>query len=465
MPLTPEEQKELAALEAQYAQPSGGLSPEEAAELARLEAQYGNEPAAPAAPGDAGDAGMAALEGYGQTATMGYLPQLQAMAEKPMAKVMDFFTGNNVAEEMPDYVQRRDENIARHSAQADAHPMASMAGKAVGLGAGMLAPGLAAAKGATAAAKIGRGALAGAATGAAYNPGDEQGVVDPLQASERASNAAVGAVTGGALAGVGAGASSLARKHRMIDQVKNSAGLGKHVKGEIDAASQAVNKNFIEPRANKLQELLQGKQIQLNPDRIKGVSPGLDKLADMLGKRADDAGRTSMKATRAQRLKRVLDARADYSASKPFDVAGAAKGETAKKGADIVRSKLSAVDKGVDPLNQEIGEAIRYRSALQRQAKSTPIAAIRGQEGTDKHSIIDAIDKMGGSKLGQLAGDIDSARGALINPINLAKPLEATNEVRKIVGRGIGRTSRGVEKLDNPESLGAVLRALFESDR
>lgn len=452
--LTPQEEAELRALEAA----SGELSPEEQAELAQLETQH-----TPAQ--QDGGAGMAALEGFGQTATMGYLPQLQAMAEKPMAKVMDFFTGSNVAEEMPDYVQRRDENIARQSAQASAHPMASMAGKAAGIGAGMLAPGLAAAKGATAAAKIGRGALVGAATGAAYNPGDEQGVVDPLQAGERAGNAVVGGLTGGALAGVGAGASVLARKHRMIDQVKNSAGLSKHVKGEVDKALSGVNQNYIKPRADQLQELLQGKQVEINPERIKGVSPGLDKLAAMLGKRTDDAGRATMKAPRAQRLKRALDARANYAQSKPFDVAAVAKGEDASRAAGIVRRKLEGVDPRVGPLNDEMREAINLRSALQRQSASAPIASIHGQIGTDKGSIIDVIDKMGGSNLERLATDITSARKAIIDPTNFVKPLQIANETRKVIGRGLGRASRGVEKMDDPASLGAALRALFEVKR
>lgn len=445
--------EEMAALSGD----TGVISDEQ---MAQLEAQH----TAPTPKSDGGGAGMAALEGFGQTATLGYLPQLQAMAEKPMAKVMDFFTGNNVAEQMPDYVQRRDENIQRQAQQASAHPMASMAGKAAGIGATLLAPGAAAAKGAGAAAKIGRGAAMGAAQGAAYNPGDQEGVVDPVQVSERTQNALLGGLTGGALSSVGAAAAPLARKHRMIDQVKHPASLAKHVKGEIDTALSGVGQNYIKPRANELKELLQNKSVELNPDRIKGVSPGIDRLASMLDKRTNAEGRAQMSAPRAQRLKRALDAHADYAASKPHSDVSHATSETAAAGANIVRRNLEKLHPKVETLNSEMRQAMNLRDALKKQSQSTPIAAVRGTN-LDKEGLLDAIDDMGGSNLSGLGSDIDAAKNLLFKPANLAKPMEAANEFRKLGVRGAGRAARAAEGVDSPGALQAALQALFETKR
>lgn len=416
---------------------------------------------------DAG-AGMAALESYGDSATAGYLPQLQAITEKPMAKALDFITGNDVASQLPDYVQRRDENIARQDAQSKAHPAASAAGTLAGIGASALMPGAAVAKatkGAGLAAKIGAGAAQGAITGAAYNPGDEKGVQNTFQVGDRAKNAVMGAAIGAPVAAVGAGVSRLADKHRMINRVKDSAGLSKSVKSEIDSALQGVSDKQIAPRADKLKQLLQGKQVEINPDRLQGISPGLDGLAKRMSSKVNDQGRREMSAPRAQRLKQLLDGRARYGASKPFDNTAVAKGESAQKGADIVRRKLSELDPQVGQLNDEMSEAIRMRETLRSKAASAPISSIRGEAGTDKGSLIDAVDKMGGSKLERLSGDIDWAKDHLMKPQNLVKPLEMPNEVRKGVMRGAGRGARMAEPAVSPTSLQAILQSILEAKK
>jgi hypothetical protein len=433
-------------------------------EMAALESPS-QEPAP--LPGQGG-AAQTALESFGDTATLGYLPQLQAMAEKPMAKVMDLVTGNDVAEHLPDYVDRRDENIARQEAQSKAHPYASAAGTLAGVGVSAALPGMGAAKlakGASLATKIGTGAAQGAATGALYNPGDEKGVQDTFQVGKRAGNAALGAATGGLMAGAGAGVSRLAEKHRMIDRVKDSAGLSKSVKSEIDSALNKVTEKQVAPKADKLKELLQGKSVEVNPERLRGISPGLDNLASKMSGKVNEEGRRQMSATRAQRLKQLLDGRAQYGASKPFDNTAVAKGETAQKAADIVRRKLSDLDPQVGKLNDEMGEAIRLRNALRTKSASAPISAIRGEAGTDRGSLIDAVDKMAGSKLERLSGDIEDARKTLFKPSNIAHPLMLPGEALKAGKRAAGRTARIVEPATGNESLQAILQMIMEGKK
>lgn len=155
--------------------------------------------------------GTAALEHFGQGATLGYMPQLQAMAEPAMNKALDLFTGNHVSDDDDSsYVQRRDENSHRIAQEMKDHPYASVAGTiAGGLTSGIAmspalaaVPGLSALSGARAAAGAGiaaRTAALGARTagamgqsflmGAAANPGDTEGEVSPLQLGDRAKNA------------------------------------------------------------------------------------------------------------------------------------------------------------------------------------------------------------------------------------------------------------------------------------
>lgn len=172
---------------------------------------------------------QAGLEHFGNAASLGYLPQLQAAAEKPMAKVLDAFTGKNVSENLPDYVDRRDENIKRMNQEEKAHPYASLAGSVAGSlatsapasAAIMEVPALKAlaqAKAAKDAGLLGSTAALGARTaaaglasgaiGAVANPGDTEGVVDPLQPKERMKDAAISSMVGVPLhlAGEGIGA-------------------------------------------------------------------------------------------------------------------------------------------------------------------------------------------------------------------------------------------------------------------
>jgi hypothetical protein len=152
-------------------------------------------------------AGQAALESYGNTASGGYLAQLQAMAEPITDQIINPFNfgGVNAPARQavgvgPEYVEARDKNIKRGQEQAEAHPTASAVGTAAGIGASLLVPGQAVAKGASLGSKVAKGAKAGAAYGAAMNPGDTEGEIDPLQITERGENAAKGAAAGGTVA-------------------------------------------------------------------------------------------------------------------------------------------------------------------------------------------------------------------------------------------------------------------------
>ena len=53
---------------------------------------------------------MAAATGIANGATFGYLPQIQAVVEKPIAQAIDYVAGTKIADEYPNsYTERRDE--------------------------------------------------------------------------------------------------------------------------------------------------------------------------------------------------------------------------------------------------------------------------------------------------------------------------------------------------------------------
>lgn len=105
---------------------------------------------------------------------MGYYPQAAAAAK-------------SLVDKRP-YVDIRDSEIKRLKEGEEANPIASMAGSATGLGASLLVPGSAATE---LAAPLGRSAravlagLEGLGMFMAQNPGDQPGVVDPIQAEDR----------------------------------------------------------------------------------------------------------------------------------------------------------------------------------------------------------------------------------------------------------------------------------------
>ncbi len=172
-----------------------------------------------AGPTDKTSAGMAALEHYGNTATMGYLPHLQAGVEKllpnPTADVDSKLEeqGFSVPSNDQSYLSARDENRKRLETESKEHPYASGAGTAAGVIAGAALPAANIAKGATLGAKALAGAKTGALYGAIANPGDTEGEYSPVQLGGRAKNAAIGAGIGAAapvaIEGVSRGAQSV----------------------------------------------------------------------------------------------------------------------------------------------------------------------------------------------------------------------------------------------------------------
>ncbi len=138
------------------------------------------------------------------SALLGYGPQVRAGIVDPIVeKVGNFFTGNDV--DMGDYLSNRDSYRKEIETSKAEHPGAAMAGTVTGALATSLVPGLNAAKGATAGARVLNAAKTGAVMGGIMNPGDTEGEYSGLQLPDRIMNAGTGALVSGGLQGVGEG--------------------------------------------------------------------------------------------------------------------------------------------------------------------------------------------------------------------------------------------------------------------
>jgi hypothetical protein len=202
--------------------------------------------------------GQAALEGFGQGASLGYLPQLQAAAAPLQDSILEKVASTKLGADLlgvpkgseveeGSYVERRDANIKRQQKLASENPMtyggAALAG---GLATGIATTGLMPSAGAaTAGGRIRNAALAGAAYGGAMNPGDVEGEVNLVQAPERIENAGKGLAIGGVLGtGFEVAAKGLQSGARGVESV--AAKLKKWIieekpdAKEIEAAAQAL---------------------------------------------------------------------------------------------------------------------------------------------------------------------------------------------------------------------------------
>jgi hypothetical protein len=160
-------------------------------------------------------AAEAALQGFGNAASFGYLPQLNAIAEPLYAGAIELASKSDTLAEMldipkdveidtGDYVKRRDEAAKYQRDLANAEPGAYVAGA---LGGG-LASGIATGGGVAgatskflpqlggAAGRILNAGATGAVVGAASNPGETEGEWSPVQPVDRAINAVTGGVLG-----------------------------------------------------------------------------------------------------------------------------------------------------------------------------------------------------------------------------------------------------------------------------
>lgn len=185
----------------------------------------------------------AALQGFGQGAAMGYLPQLQAAAEPLTNKLFSALEGKPEPE-LPSYVERRDENIKALDETAKQSPGSFTTGLLGGAVTGAAAPGGLIGKAAPGLSAVKQAAVAGGVQGLLQNPGDTQGELSGPQLGERAQQAGFGALAGGASEKVLGGIAGAPQKLKEFAQEKAFKSSGAMLKD--------FRKAFARDRVNEL---------------------------------------------------------------------------------------------------------------------------------------------------------------------------------------------------------------------
>lgn len=233
----------------------------------------------------------AALEGFGEGATLGYLNNIQAAAEKPITAIGNFLTGNDV--EADDYVTARDSYNRRQAKLQEENPGSFAAGQVAGTVASSM-PVAKAAQGATALARAGRAAAAGAGYGAVQNTSEQEGVVGDLNLGERAQNTAFGAVTGaGASLGADAIGKGVKAASGQIQKARQYAGETLKDLGETQAfkATGAMLKDFRKSDAkgeiNEIGRYLLDKGVIKVGDSVEDIAAKTLQLKQAAGEALD----------------------------------------------------------------------------------------------------------------------------------------------------------------------------------
>ena len=196
------------------------------------------------APKKEGGSAEAALQGFGQAASFGYLPNLQAAAQKVTDPLFELATGSKVEREP--YIEARDEAIKRDLAIQEKSPGSYLAGQ-VGGALSAPVPGAGLLKGAGAVTKA---ATSGAIQGALYNPGEEEGKMSPLQLKERGINTLSGGALGGGLAKGGSILAKQGGKMASASKALAAKALGAQ-KGQFE---KLLDRNRLEPLADFAKE-------------------------------------------------------------------------------------------------------------------------------------------------------------------------------------------------------------------
>lgn len=438
---------EMAALEAQEAQgvaPTKRMLTDE--EMAQLEAQHANDafraqfdehlPPVPTL----GDRVQAGVEGVGQTASLGYLPQLQA--------------GVGAAMGLGDYTKLRDENIARNKLQARQSPAWSATGKAIGM--------LGSAAAIPTPATFGRTVGQGAALGAAYNPGDTPGVVDPIQARNRA----IGALIGAGSATAGYGASKALEKvgdysmQAAVNRKKYTPGTGTTLADEgLWGTERMLKKQVGERQTDAFEDMLKAAQTSKPIDaRQIGQEIGTKAAAPY---RTDAMGNGMLSSTRDRPTLDAIKEFSDDVASRGQETAVQALGRRraaghaaySQKTGNALQSRpaeLSKMEqqmysealKNADPTRQVVGDVVvnpgRMAAADARYAALKKAERGLSEEMTMPRSLM-GLMSLGANKLpfgsftastaGQLATKASRATNAS-TPVGLETWLEALRQSR-----------------------------------
>lgn len=433
-------------------------------------------------------AGIAGLEHVGYGASLGYSPQLNAVASKVTDAVTDpagdldiAKKGFTIQAKPQSYTDLRDENIARLKQQEAEFPKASLAGTLLGGAATSVVlgpalgrlPGYEALAGAKAAKDAGfiakSAALARRAAGAAYgagvlggvmNPGDVAGELSPGQPMERVKNAEISGILGG-LTHLGAeGVSSVGGgirdwfKNLANERATRAIGLDKRSATNLlknkgpeaiqDLGASALDEGLISPFAT--------------PSKIAPKAEILkDKVGQEIGSLMTTADSAGAAPIATQDLAKEISSRADIQGLKKIP------------GAEGIANKVDGFLEALSK-NGEISLEAAHKLRVGIDQQINYAKAIPEMKGAQQYlyQIRDALNKkiqdsIASSPMGEAAKkallEANQRYGALKSISGIATNKAAANAANRAIGltdtiMGAGGASAGAAiggALDGPE--------------
>jgi hypothetical protein len=277
-----------------------------------------------------------------------------------------------------------------------------------------------------------------------------------------------------------------AERQAAIDLVKDPAKLEPHARALVEGAAEKMSGRIGE-QEKTLQELIKGRQGQINPDRVSEIMPQYGaKLAERRGAEIVPGSMGEEVVSQAQngpvdvdlnsllRIKRVGDKMKNYGFTDAMNPNTVAKAKDASRVSDIARQQIYQNAPGSEEVLGQMGKDIRLKNYLTGKGGKNPISAMQAAPGTLKSSVLAQIDQAAGTNLAQEGDKIRTASKSLIDPSNLVRPLKMPSELWKIGGRATTRLGSGIqsglESASNvmnkiPGAQGLVDRSAFSGAR
>lgn len=152
-------------------------------------------------------------------------------------------------------------------------------------------------------------------------------------------------------------------------------------------------------------------------------------------------------------LRQALDKDA-WKMAGAFDGDSVMKRQAQAEAANSLRPVLSGIAPETDELFEQSSNAMRLRDVLAKGEKD-PIKLLQPGDATTKAAMLTKVDDLVGTDLRSFGQEIQGAQDLLPKYSNLAKPLAAPNELRKMAIRGAAKAGTAATKL--PEGTNQAL--------
>lgn len=390
-----------------------------------------------------------ALAGAAQTTTWGYAPNIVGALSDVAG------SAQGIPKEALNYIGARDKTARDIKEAEKENPWYYKAGQGVGvIGAAALAP-------AALTATLGRAGLSAALSGALYNPGEKEGEFSGAQIPERTAAGVVSGIAGAGGKLAGDTINKLARAYA-TRRAMNSQGFGQGVQKQVRDAIDSLYEKYISPRSNMITEELKNSEISFRPDILKGTKT--KQLRKALEDRMDEDFKVSLRGDKAERLRRLMDAKAGYSNRNALANPKVAKsGELQKSAADILRAKRNEAFPQLKPTFDEESYALGLAKEFADKSQSPQSLLTSGFWG-DVGSKVTDIDKMAGTDLKGLGEDIMRARwlqGAPGQPV--VNQIPGMNELLRRGAVAGGAASEYLAPLQNKGVSPGLMKLLMDA--